>query len=86
MSGCEIEKTGEIRDAPFLVRVLGDPALFSASVDDEWRLYVGPTFAEQPGTTLNLAITVDDDSGEDTVQIAFPKLLGLDALFVDGFE
>ncbi len=62
------------------------PGLFSASVDDEWRLYVGPTFAEQPGTTVNLAITVDDDAGEDIVQMAFPKLLGLDALFVDGFE
>lgn len=63
-----------------------NPGVFAADVDDEWRLYVGPTFAEQPGTTLNLAIGLDNDAGEDSVQIAFPELLGLDAFFADGFE
>jgi len=62
------------------------PGIFAATVDDQWRLYVGPTFSEQPGTTTNLAVAVVDDAGEDTIQIAFPTSLGIDSIFADGFE
>jgi len=62
------------------------PGFFTATVDDQWRLYIGPTFSESPGTTTNLAVAVIDDGGEDTIQVAFPALLGPDVVFADGFE
>ncbi|GAB4125065.1 MAG: hypothetical protein Tsb0027_23870 [Wenzhouxiangellaceae bacterium] len=62
------------------------PGIFSANVDNQWRLYVGPTFSELAGTTLNMAIAVVEDGGEDSVQIAFPTLLGVDVILADGFE
>ena len=62
------------------------PGLFTATVDNQWRLYIGPTFSELPGTTTNLAIAVVADGGEDSIQIAFPTLLGVDVILADGFE
>jgi len=62
------------------------PGIFSANVDNQWRLYIGPTFSELAGTTLNMAIAVVEDGGEDSIQIAFPTLLGVDVILADGFE
>lgn len=62
------------------------PGFFIATVDDQWRLYIGPTFSESPGTTTNLAVAVIDDGGEDTIQVALPALLGPDIVFADDFE
>ena len=62
------------------------PGAFAATVDDQWRLYIGPSFSEVAGTTTNLAIAINDDFGEDSIQIAFPTLLGVDVIFDDGFE
>lgn len=62
------------------------PGAFAATLDNQWRLYIGPTFSELPGTTTNLAVAVSDDVGEDSIQIAFPTMLGVDVILADGFE
>lgn len=62
------------------------PGAFVATVDSQWRPYIGPSFSEAPGTTINLAVGLAADFGEDAVQVAFPTLLSVDTVFDDGFE
>ncbi len=52
------------------------PGTFSATVNNQWKPYSGPTFTESGGTLGDLAFRLTDDGGQNTVLIAMPTVNG----------
>ena len=52
------------------------PGTFSATVNNQWKPYSGPTFTESGGTLGDLGFRLTDDGGQNTVLIAMPTVNG----------
>ena len=64
------------------------PGTFGATAGPQWELYAGPAFTGATGQRLNMALRLAVDDGENSIEIALPRIVGPidDEIFRDGFE
>lgn len=63
------------------------PGTFALTASPQWELYAGPAFTAAPGQFINLALRVAADGGENSIEIALPRIVGpADAIFADRFQ
>ena len=63
------------------------PGSFGATAGPDWQLYAGPSFTGAPGQRINMALRVVTDGGEDSIEIALPRIGGpADGIFSDRFQ
>ncbi len=63
------------------------PGTFGVTVTPQWELYAGPAFTGAAGQQVNLAFRLSDGGGENSIEIALPRIVGpADGVFADRFQ
>ena len=63
------------------------PGTFGATASPQWELYAGPVFTGVAGQRVNMALRLALGDGENSIEIALPRIVGpADEIFRDRFE
>ncbi|MCH8476479.1 MAG: hypothetical protein LAT56_00855 [Wenzhouxiangella sp.] len=63
------------------------PGSAEVAASEQWQLFAGPAFTAASNQQVNLAIRLIASGGEDSVEIALPRIVGpADTLFADRFQ